>query len=661
VIDVAGEDRYIGGNDFSFGGALGGVAINWDCGGNDVYIGGNCSCGAGILGVGVLVDEGGDDIYRCKDFCEGAGAFGIGRLLEKVGHDFFHADLYGQGYGSTWGCGMLVDLSGNDVYDAGGAHVDTPLWRDRFTSLSQGFGFGMRPDASGGIGVLVDVSGNDRYSCDIFGQGCSYWFSLGLLIDDDGHDTYCCGQYGQGSGIHLSCGMLLDRHGQDCYYDANGVGMGGAHDWAVGVLVDRDGDDYYSGGGCAQGAGHTNSVGILLDDAGDDGYCAVRGTTQGSGSWVRNTGGIGLLLDGAGKDFYSEPTRDGGVVVKDTIGALIDEPTPPETPHADPMNAAISKEDAAKKVEAGGMADGKWDLDKLWALVTAWEVGDNTVIQPIAREKFIALGKPALDRAFENLNAKDSLITRAIELTLKAFPKDDVVPRLVAKTKDADKFVRKNSVAMLAALNATEAVPRLVEMLTTDADTPGTVLAALATMKTAPPVVASMLKHAKETVAVQAAVCLGAVGDDAAIAALVEALGPDYAFPVRIAATDRLAALGAAAVPLLHEIVIFDNAPVMQRRNALKALGASKTIKAAQAISSGLGGRNRWIRLSAMTAAAELIEALAPPKTGEPSAPTDDDSGTQAFRKLLMLDLDHARELETDPLVKHLVLPPAKR
>ena len=54
VIDVAGEDRYSGENDFSFGGALGGVAIQWDCAGNDTYRGGNCSCGAGILGVGLL-------------------------------------------------------------------------------------------------------------------------------------------------------------------------------------------------------------------------------------------------------------------------------------------------------------------------------------------------------------------------------------------------------------------------------------------------------------------------------------------------------------------------------------------------------------------------------------------------------------------------------
>jgi hypothetical protein len=651
VIDLAGNDSYIGENDFSFGGALGGVAIQWDCAGNDTYRGGNCSCGAGILGVGVLVDEGGNDVYRCKDFCEGAGAFGIGLLLEKGGNDIYHADLYGQGYGSTWGCGMLVELAGNDVYDAGGAHVDEPLWRDRYTSLSQGFGFGMRPDASGGVGVLVDVSGNDRYSCDIFGQGCSYWFSLGLLIDDDGHDTYACGQYGQGSGIHLSCGMLLDRHGQDNYYDANGVGMGGAHDYAVGFLVDREGDDYYSGGGCAQGSGHTNSVGMLIDDAGDDGYSTVRGITQGSASWTRNTGGIGLLLDGAGHDSYSETTRDAGVAVRDTIGACIDEPTPEAVPSANPMNAAISKDDAEKKVVADGQTDGKWDLDKLWKIVSAWEVGDNTVIIPIAKEKFVALGKPALDRAFENFDDKHGLAIRAVEYTVAEFAKSDragVIARLLEKTKDKDKLVRKNAVLIVTNLKVEEALPRLVEMLTTDADTTGTVLAALASMKTAPPEVVALLKAPKEPVGVQAAVCLAAAaqaadGDSVGpyVDPLLNALEPDYAFPVRLAAQERLASLGSRA---LTRLACWNDAPTrMGRRARLRALGATKQALAAATIPTAFADADPMIRLSGMLAAQDLIPTIPNPESD-----------------LLAAALAKARESETDPLVRRLVLPPVK-
>ncbi len=646
VIDLAGDDRYLGENDFSFGGALGGVAIQWDCAGNDVYIGGNVSCGAGILGVGVLVDEGGNDTYRIKDFGQGAGAFGIGLLLEKGGHDLFHADLFGQGFASTWGCGMLVELAGNDVYDAGGAHLHAPLWRDRFQSLSQGFSIGMRPDASGGVGVLVDVSGNDRYSADIYGQGASYWYSLGLLIDDDGHDTYALGQYGQGSGIHLSAGMLLDRKGQDSYYDANGVGMGGAHDYSVGFLVDREGDDYYAGGGGAQGGALTNSVAMLIDDAGDDGYSATRGGTQGSATPARNTGGIGLLLDGAGKDFYSETTRNDGVVVQDMVGALLDEPTPEGKPSANAMAAAISKEDAAKKVETDGQKDGAWDLDKLWSMVTAWEVGDNTVVMPLARERFFALGAPALDRAIENLNANNSLLTRAIELTLKEFAKTDraaIVERLLAKTKDPDKFVRKNSVAMLSALGATEALPRLTEMLTTDPDTTGTVLTALASMKTAPPEVVAMLLHAKEPVAVQAAVCLAAVADETSIAALALAMGPDFAFPVRLAACSQLAAVGAPALPTLRTIAADSKHPRMLRRNAIRALGGTKCPEAWTSLQGALQDSDPWIRLSAISAMDELLATF-----------------DAAARPSFAAELQAARAAETDPLVRRLVAPSPK-
>jgi len=188
-IDLAGNDRYVGREDLSFGAALGGVAIQWDCAGDDLYDAGHASLGAGICGVGILVDEGGDDVYRCRDFGIGAGAFGIGILLDKGGNDLYHADLHGQGFASTLGVGVLADLDGHDVYDAGGVHVHAPLYADRTRSLSQGFSIGMRPDASGGVGVLIDRRGNDRYAADIYGQGAAYWFGLGLLVDSDGNDT----------------------------------------------------------------------------------------------------------------------------------------------------------------------------------------------------------------------------------------------------------------------------------------------------------------------------------------------------------------------------------------------------------------------------------------------------------------------------------------
>ena len=354
AIDLAGDDRYVGRKDLSFGAALGGIAIQWDAAGNDLYDAGHASLGAGILGVGVLVDEGGDDVYRCKDFGDGAG-----RLRHRDPPSTAAATTSttrtcsARASPPRGGAACWPSSAGNDVYDAGGVHSDAPLHRDRTMSLSQGFSIGMRPDASGGVGVLVDVAGNDRYSADIYGQGASYWFSLGLLIDDDGNDTYVLGHYGQGAGIHLSAGMLLDRAGQDLYYDEYGVGIGGAHDYAVGFLVDRGGDDHYAGSGGSQGGALTNSVAMLLDAAGDDGYTAVAWRLAG----LRRPGarhGRHRPLPRRRRRRTSTPsaTRDGKAwTQRASSGPGSTSRTPPDAPTADPMGAGITPEAAKAHVD----------------------------------------------------------------------------------------------------------------------------------------------------------------------------------------------------------------------------------------------------------------------------------------------------------------------
>jgi len=616
-LDLAGDDRYVGRKDLSFGAALGGIAIQWDAAGNDIYDAGNASLGAGILGVGVLVDEGGDDVYRCKDFGDGAGAFGVGIAIDGGGNDLHHADMFGQGFASTWGCGVLAELGGNDVYDAGGVHSDAPLHRDRTMSLSQGFSIGMRPDASGGVGVLVDVAGNDRYSADIYGQGASYWFSLGLLIDDDGNDTYVLGHYGQGAGIHLSAGMLLDRAGQDLYYTEYGVGIGGAHDYAVGFLVDRAGDDHYCGSGGSQGGALTNSVAVLLDVAGDDGYTAVREGSQGYSGPARDTGGIGLFLDGGGKDVYSERERDGTAWTKEQLGAGLDEPTPPDVPTADPMGAGITAEAAKAHVDEKGTVprnDGtrEDDLDRLWEIGKRWQVGDERVIGPIARARLVALGPKALDRAVERLGSKDGLELECCEAVFRAFPRDEVGARLLAASKAEDVAVRRSSVRLLGSLGFTSATARLVKMLA-DPLVRGNALRALGALKQAPKEVLPFLRSAKEAEGVAVTVCLAAAGDAASIDALVSGIGPETAFPVRLAAEMRLAGLGEAAVPALEKAAGVASPPRV-RRSALRALGGSKSLAALAPLNAALDDPDPWIRFSAAQAIDGLGKTL-PPET----------------------------------------------
>jgi HEAT repeat protein len=643
-IDLAGNDRYAGREDLSFGAALGGIAVQWDCAGDDLYDAGHASLGAGICGVGVLVDEGGDDVYRCRDFGIGAGAFGIGILLDKGGNDLYHADLRGQGFASTRGVGVLADLDGHDVYDAGGAHVHAPLYNDRTQSLSQGFSIGMRPDASGGVGVLIDRRGNDRYAADIYGQGAAYWYGLGVLVDSDGNDTYNLGQYGQGSGIHLAAGILVDRAGSDLYYLKNGVGMGGAHDYSVGMLVDRGGDDYYAGSGGTQGGALTNSVALLFDMAGKDSYAVAGvGGAQGAATPARGTGGIGLLLDAGGADLYSETTRDGAAWAREWVGAGLDEPAPPAAEGVgDPGRTALTPEEAKEAVDRDGTVEGADgaradDLGRLWEMACRWEVGDNRVIVPLARERLLALGAAARDRALERVGTKDGLEFRAVEWTLGRFPAEEVVPALLARTAGPEVPVRKGAVRALASLRAEAAKGRLEEMLGSDPETRGTVLAALAALKCAPAAVRGLLRSPKEPEGVQAAVCLGAAGDGESVAALVDALGDDHPFPVRLAAAEQCAARFEVARPRLRALVLDREGPVVARRNALLVLGRSKAPAAAAEIQECLEDPDPRIRISAFRAAAELSAALAP------------EEGTRLARAL-----DAARARETDPLVKRL-------
>lgn len=613
-IDLAGDDRYVGRRDRSFGAALGGVAVQWDGGGNDLYDAGHASLGAAVLGAAVLVDEGGDDVYRSMDFGQGAGAFGVGVLLDVAGNDLRHVDLFGQGFASTAGCGVLADLDGHDVYDAGGAHSDAPLHRDRTMSLSQGFSIGMRPDASGGVGVLVDAKGNDRYTADIYGQGASYWFSLGLLVDDDGNDAYVLGHYGQGAGIHLSAGMLLDRAGQDCYFDEYGVGIGGAHDFAVGVLVDRGGDDHYVGSGGSQGGALTNSVAILYDAAGDDEYTAARpGASHGAATPARDTGGIGLLLDAGGKDVYSESARDGAVWTSGTVGAGLDDPTAPAATKDDPMGAAITEAQARARVDEEGTVagpDGRRtdDLDKLWAIAIRWQVGDERVIGPIARERLVALGAPTLERMMARLGSKDGLEIEAVQALLPRFSRETVVARLVEATTSKDVAVRRTALRLLGTLSATEAEAAVVAALT-DADVRVQALRALAAMKSAPPAVLEVLRSGKELEAVAAAACLGAAGGTTSLDALVAALAPTTPFLARLAAEAQLSARGDAAVEPLARAAA-DASSMRVRRTALRALGATKAAAAAPALAAATRDADPWVRFEARLAGAALVRAL---------------------------------------------------
>ncbi len=276
------------------GSALLGVGLLWDLGsGKDRYQSLVFSQGAGVFGVGVLYDDGGDDTYASEAMSQGAASYGVGLLLDRGGKDSYLTYATSQGYGFTQGVGALVDLAGDDTYYSDPGHPDVkgdPIYPSAQlpgkanTSLSQGCGFGHRPDApeppyqfAGGMGILRDAQGKDSYQTGVFGQGCSFGLGIGMLLEGGGDDTYEGLWYVQGANAHTGVALFLEQGGNDRYNPtfpiaATSIGVG--HDYSAAVHLDEGGDDVYRAPGLSLGCGNANGVGLMVVVGGNDTFTA---------------------------------------------------------------------------------------------------------------------------------------------------------------------------------------------------------------------------------------------------------------------------------------------------------------------------------------------------------------------------------------------------
>ncbi len=327
VIDLAGNDVYLGEEPFSLAGAQGGVALLVDLGGDDVYKTPAMGLGAAVAGAALLIDEAGDDFYAVQHFGAGAAGLGVAALVDRDGRDLYQGGTLTQGCGWVAGAGVLADRNGADIYVCQPRVTDT--LRDAATtySMSQGFGYGMRPDAAGGIGLLADGAGNDRYVAEVFGQGGAYWYGLGALVDVEGNDHYSGYNYTQGSGVHLAVGVLLDGAGDD-RYQAAGVSQGTGHDYAYGALLDLGGADAFGVRGLSQGAGNANGIGLLVALGGPDLVNREDPNALGYGNFRRHFGSVGVaVFAGSGNRYSGDPTASPNTLWwQGTHGVGIDAP-----------------------------------------------------------------------------------------------------------------------------------------------------------------------------------------------------------------------------------------------------------------------------------------------------------------------------------------------
>jgi hypothetical protein len=333
AIDCGGDDTYAyHGTAPSQGAGVLGAGVLVDNGGNDTYRATSYAQGLGVFGLGMLFDREGDDDYTLEMSGQGAGYFGLGYHLDGSGNDSLYLFGDGQGFGGPGGVGVLANYSGDDHYvaEALSEKAGRPDYHSGGKisySNAQGMGAGRRGDGSdghnwaGGLGVLIDLKGNDRYEAGNFAIGTGYMYGTGLLYDGDGDDEYRSVYFSQASGAHFCIGALIDEAGDDRHelYDTGGAGLGFGWDFTVALLLDRAGNDSYQARGNSLGRADIRSNAFLVDLAGDDEYAypsqqqglgvapfreEYRAPGYSRGPYTYYANSFALLLDTGGQDRY---------------------------------------------------------------------------------------------------------------------------------------------------------------------------------------------------------------------------------------------------------------------------------------------------------------------------------------------------------------------
>lgn len=310
VIGGSGDNTYDG----DFAGII-------DVGGNDVYRG-RVASGMGELyqPYGLVIDLSGNDYYDAGSnmVSQGAGFLGIGVLIDRAGDDTYRGDAYAQGIG-LFGVGFLVDHGGINDY------------RARY--FAQGA-------AHCGVGYLFsDGGGNDRYLGTVWSQGFAGTFGYGLIYDNGGNDNYRCGgvylhapllphdnqSFSNGFGMGWrpraggGIGVQIDEGGGVDYYDAEVMSFGSSYWYSIGILYDDGGNDRYSLAHYGMGSGIHLSIGAFYDQAGDDQYRSRMGVVGGTPHDLST----GIFVDGGGNDSYG--TCDGwGGSLTNSYGLFVD-------------------------------------------------------------------------------------------------------------------------------------------------------------------------------------------------------------------------------------------------------------------------------------------------------------------------------------------------
>jgi len=309
IVDLKGNDRYEASRSWTLGAARMQTSMFMDSEGDDIYECGVHCLGSSFLGAVYFADLKGNDIYSSQVYSQGSAFAGLSFFLDVEGNDKYRSYGMSQAVGIAGGYGLLVDQSGNDVFQSLGIRPSSYGDAGQFESWSQGVGIGLRYFSSGGVGVLYDKGGSDIFEAGTFSQGGGYSFAWGALINDGiENDLYKGMRYTQGFAAHSAVGTFIDVGGNDQYQSLSVVGEGMAWDLSVSLFEDKDGNDRYQTGAHCLGAASQSSYAFFLDHKGIDTYVGKElPATQAIPNDYHGGKSIGYFLDsGSSEDIYEK-------------------------------------------------------------------------------------------------------------------------------------------------------------------------------------------------------------------------------------------------------------------------------------------------------------------------------------------------------------------
>jgi hypothetical protein len=284
-----------------------GVSAVIDLGGDDTYYEGTVSLRRPVL---IVIDLGGNDSYRAgKPGVQGAAILGVSMLLDLAGDDVYQAQDVAQG-SCLAGVGILIDYAGNDAY--------VGLRRVQGQALC-------------GVGILIDRGGNDRYRAAMWGQGFGGPLGFGLLDDLDGKDRY----YGGGLYPDSYLNEENPTPGYEGWVQGVGAGLRQVSDGGIGVILDGGGDDLYEYDYLSHGGGYWCGIGFARDFGGNDQRLGATRNAYNGGprtqSRFQRFGcgfgchySLGFLFDDQGNDTYNATIMGVGFAWDCSMGYLCD-------------------------------------------------------------------------------------------------------------------------------------------------------------------------------------------------------------------------------------------------------------------------------------------------------------------------------------------------